>query len=135
MQTIAEGIANGSGQTLNNLDAKTRAQVSAYLTEHHPHLDQTSINLNGPEQSRRDLAQNGLHNLSTIREMIQQSPDLIGKLQGRLSQGKNLLGTDDPKTRHYRCLRWMLMEWPSQVRTELRRSKREKMPNTLSSMA
>jgi hypothetical protein len=97
VQTIAEGIANGSGQTLNNLDAKTRAQVSAYLTEHHPNLDQTSVNLNGPEQSRRDLAQNGLHNLNTIKDMIEQSPDLIGKMQGRLSQGKKLLGTDDPR--------------------------------------
>lgn len=93
---IGESIAKGN-QTEDQIPGfgKIKGQVQAYLAEHHPNLDQTSVVLNGGERKQRDLAGNSLHNVNTIDEILQRRPDLIGKMQGRLTQGATLTGTND----------------------------------------
>jgi hypothetical protein len=94
---MGEAIASGNGGTLDDItDRKTRAAVSAYLSEHHPNLDQKSVTLKGDEAKRRDTAENAMHNLDIIQAQLQQDPTLLGKLQGRITQGRVYFGTDDP---------------------------------------
>lgn len=71
------------------------AKVQAYLSQHHPNLNQSSIFLTQDEKKRRDTANLALDNLNVIQSRLQRRPDLLGKIQGRLSQGKTLAGTDD----------------------------------------
>lgn len=93
---IGESIAKGN-QTEDQIPGfgKIKGQVQAYLAEHHPNLDQTSVVLNAGERKQRDLAGNSLHNLNDIAARLQRRPDLLGKLNGRVTQGKVGTGTDD----------------------------------------
>lgn len=96
IQALGEQIAKG-GLTEDQVPgfARIKPAVQAYLAEHHPNLDQKSVFLTGEERKRVDLAGNALHNLDTIQQAIQKRPDLIGLMQGRISSGKELFGTND----------------------------------------
>lgn len=51
---------------------------------------------NAEEQKRGDLAQNVNENLDTLEEIVNRRPDLFGPVAGRLTKGKEALGTGDP---------------------------------------
>lgn len=76
--------------------AKLKPQVQAYLAKQHPDLDQSSVQLDGQERRLRDLSRNAEHNLQIIGQVISRRPDLLGVVQGRLTRGEQLIGTDDP---------------------------------------
>lgn len=48
------------------------------------------------EERRADLAKNMNENLDQFEEILKRRPDLFGKVAGRLTTGKQMLGTDDP---------------------------------------
>jgi hypothetical protein len=93
---LGESVARGAmtEDQIPNFSQKKEA-IEAYLAEHHPNLDQTSVFLTGAERKQKDLATNAIHNLDTIATTLQRRPDLIGKVYGRISQGKEAVGTDD----------------------------------------
>jgi hypothetical protein len=95
--TLGEAIARGA-LTEDQIPgfSKLKPQIEAYLSDHHPNLDQSSVLLTGSERKQADLARNALHNLEDIGQRIARRPDLVGVIQGRVSQGKNLAGTNDP---------------------------------------
>jgi hypothetical protein len=93
---LGEAIARGA-LTEDQIPgfAKIKPAVQAYLSQHHPNLDQSSVFLTGEERKRRDVANNAIHNLDTIAPIIARRPDLIGILDGRITQGKDMTGTND----------------------------------------
>ena len=94
--TLGESLAKGAlTEDMIPGFAKIKPQIQAYLAQHHPNLDQSSLQLTGEERKRRDLATNALTNLGTIQSTLQRRPDLLGVIQGRVSQGKELTGTND----------------------------------------
>jgi hypothetical protein len=95
--TLGEALAKGA-LTEDQIPgfSKLKPQIQAYLAEHHPNLDQSSLQLTAEERKRKDLATNALNNLSIIQTILQRRPDLLGVIQGRISQGKELAGTNDP---------------------------------------
>lgn len=48
------------------------------------------------EQRRADLSENLNENLSTLEEIINRRPDLVGAIGGRWADVKNLVGSNDP---------------------------------------
>jgi len=95
--TLGEALAKGA-LTEDQIPgfSKLKPQIQAYLAEHHPNLDQSSLQLTGEERKRKDLATNAINNLNIIQGTLQRRPDLLGVIQGRISQGKELAGTNDP---------------------------------------
>jgi hypothetical protein len=94
--TLGESLAKGSlTEDMIPGFSKIKPQIQAYLAQHHPNLDQSSLQVTGEERKRRDLAQNALSNLGIIQGTLQRRPDLLGLIQGRVSQGKELVGTND----------------------------------------
>jgi hypothetical protein len=95
--TLGEAIASGR-LTTDQIPGfgKMKPQIEAYLADHHPNLNISSVMLTGDERKRADLANNALHNLEDIGQRIARRPDLLGVIQGRITQGKNLAGTNDP---------------------------------------
>lgn len=93
---IGEQIAKG-GLTEDQVPgfSKLKPAIEAYLSQHHPNLDQTSVFLTGEQRKRKDLANNAVHNLDDIATRLQRRPDLVGKIQGLVTQGKEVVGTDD----------------------------------------
>jgi len=75
---------------------KNKAAVEAYLAQHHPNLDQKSIVMDAGQRKQVNLATNATHNLDSIGAILQRRPDLLGVINGRVSQGKELAGTNDP---------------------------------------
>lgn len=73
----------------------TLGAVQNYLAEHHSNLDQTSIFLTANDRKQRTLAGNSLENINHIDEILKRRPDLIGVLNGRITQGKIGAGTND----------------------------------------
>jgi hypothetical protein len=51
---------------------------------------------NAEEQKRGDLAENVNENLDKLQDIVTRRPDLFGKIAGRLTQIKELVGTSDP---------------------------------------
>jgi hypothetical protein len=51
---------------------------------------------NAEEQKRADLAQNVNENLNTLEDIVNRRPDLFGPVAGRMTKGKQAIGTDDP---------------------------------------
>jgi hypothetical protein len=94
--TLGEEIARG-GLTEDQIPgfAKVKPAIQAYLAQHHPNLNQDSVFVTGAERKQADLANNAIHNLDDISTRLQRRPDLIGKINGLISQGKELTGTDD----------------------------------------
>lgn len=95
---LGEQVAKGglTEDTITGMSKGTRAAVESYLAQHHPNLDQKSVFITGGERKQADLAGNALHNLNTIDATLQRRPDLLGVINGRISQGKELTGTNDP---------------------------------------
>lgn len=95
--TLGEALAKGA-ITEDQIPgfSKLKPEIQAYLAEHHPNLDQSSLQLTSEERKRKDLATNAISNLGIIQATLQRRPDLFGIISGRLSQGKELVGTDDP---------------------------------------
>lgn len=75
--------------------SKLRGQVQSYLAKKYPNLDQKSVLLTGDDRKRASLATSALENLDLIQSALKQDPKLLGKIQGRISKGRTLLGTDD----------------------------------------
>lgn len=50
---------------------------------------------NAEEQKRGDLAQNVNENLDTLEEIVNRRPDLFGPVAGRITKGKEMIGTGD----------------------------------------
>jgi hypothetical protein len=92
---LGEGLAKGSLTEDQIPTGKVKSSVQAYLTIHHPNLDQGSVMLDGTQKKMRDLGVNATNNLNLIQSTLARRPDLVGIIQGRLSQGKELSGTDD----------------------------------------
>lgn len=95
---IGEELARGAiteDEIPNFSHGDTKVQVQAYLAQHHPNLDQSSIFLDGTERKQRDLGINAIENLNTIQSVLQRRPDLLGVIEGRVSSGKALTGTND----------------------------------------
>jgi hypothetical protein len=94
---LGEAIARG-GISVDMIPgfSKNKAAIEAYLSEHHPNLDQKSAFLTGEERKRGDLSRNALHNLDTIDQIVSRRPDLVDYINGRVSQGKHIVGTNDP---------------------------------------
>ena len=94
--TLGEALAKGE-LTEDQIPgfSKLKPQIQAYLAEHHPNLDQSSLQLTGEERKRKDLATNAVNNLGIIQATLQRRPDLLGVIQGRISQGRELAGTND----------------------------------------
>jgi hypothetical protein len=97
VQQLGESIASGIGTMDEITDRPTRAKVQAYLAQHHPNLDQYSVTLLPDQRKRRDLANGALTNLKIIDNALQSDPKFFGKIQGRITEGRTLLGTDDPR--------------------------------------
>lgn len=95
ISSLGDSIAAGKG-TIDQVGYRDKTAVESYLSQKHPDLDQNSVMLTGEERKRRDLANNALHNLDTIQQTIQKRPDLVGMIQGRVSHGQTLAGTNDP---------------------------------------
>lgn len=95
--TLGEALAKGE-ITEDQIPgfSKLKPQIQAYLAQHHPNLDQSSLQLTSEERKRKDLAKNAINNLNIIQGTLQRRPDLLGIVQGRVSQGKGLVGTGDP---------------------------------------
>lgn len=81
---------------LSKMKGGALTAVQNYLALHHPNLDQTSIFLTANQRKQTDLARNSLQNVDEIAKRIAARPDLIGALNGRITQGKVGVGTDDP---------------------------------------
>lgn len=96
--TLGEALARGTltEDMITGMKQQTRAAVQTYLAQHHPNLDQKSVFATGAERQRGDLANNAIHNLDMIGPLLQRRPDLIGKADGLITQGKEAVGTDDP---------------------------------------
>jgi hypothetical protein len=95
--TLGEMVAKGglTQDQLSKMKGGALTAVQSYLAEHHPNLDQTSVFLTAAERKQRDLAENSLQNVGDIGAILQRRPDLLGVIQGRLTQGKTLAGTND----------------------------------------
>lgn len=93
---LGEAIARG-GISIDQIPgfSKNKTAIEAYLAEHHPNLDQKSVMMTGEERKRGDLSRNAIHNLDLIDKTLARRPDLIGVVQGRLSEGKKISGTND----------------------------------------
>lgn len=93
---LGEGIARGN-LTEDQIPGfgKKKAAVEAYLTQHHPNLDQKSVILDAGQRKQVNLAKNAIHNLDDITTRLQKRTDLLGVISGRVSQGKELAGTND----------------------------------------
>jgi len=74
----------------------TLSAVQKYLAQKYPNLNQDSIFITAQERRTSDLAKNAMHNLEGIGAIIAKRPDLIGPLNGILSSGKTVVGTNDP---------------------------------------
>lgn len=96
VQTLGEAIAKGA-LTEDQIPgfSKIKAPVEAYLAQHHPNLDQKSVLMNAGERKQVDLASNSLENINQIETILKRRPDLIGVLNGRVTQGKVGAGTND----------------------------------------
>jgi len=94
--TLGEAIARGS-LTEDQIPGfgKMKPAVEAYLAQHHPNLDQKSTFLDASERKQVNLASNSLENINHIDEILQRRPDLIGVINGRITQGKLGAGTND----------------------------------------
>lgn len=97
VSTLGEALARGTltEDMITGMKQQTRAAVQTYLAQHHPNLDQKSVFATGAERQRGDLANNAIHNLDMIGPLLQRRPDLIGKADGLITQGKEAVGTDD----------------------------------------
>jgi hypothetical protein len=95
VKTMAEGIADGSGQTLDQIAPKQRAAVQAYLTEHHPNLDQSSVTTTGAMRGKQQLANTVTQNLDDISEILSRRPDLVGSLNSLQTRAKTAVGSND----------------------------------------
>lgn len=95
--SLGEAIANGS-LTEDQIPgfSKNKTSIEAYLAQHHPNLDQKSVMLDAGQRKQVNLATNAIHNLDTINSQLQRRPDLLGVINGRISAGKELTGTNDP---------------------------------------
>jgi hypothetical protein len=51
---------------------------------------------NAEELKRSEMAENMNENLDKLEEIVKRRPDLFGPLAGRITQGKMMLGSDDP---------------------------------------
>ena len=80
---------------LSRLSKGTQSAVQGYLAKNHPNLNQTSVFLDAAQRKQVNLANNALENLKNIETQLQARPDLLGVINGRISQGKELAGTDD----------------------------------------
>lgn len=98
VSTLGEALARGTltEDMITGMKQQTRAAVQTYLAQHHPNLDQKSVFATGAERQRGDLANNAIHNLDMIGPLLQRRPDIIGKADGLITQGKEAVGTDDP---------------------------------------
>lgn len=96
IENSALGLVNG-GLTEDMIPgfAKVKPKIQAYLSVNFPNLDQNSVELTGEQRKRRDLAQNALHNLSHIQDILTRRPDMFGILAGRASRGELLAGSND----------------------------------------
>lgn len=93
---LGESVARGQAVLSDIKNPKTRDATSAYIAQHHPNLDQTSVQLSPTDERLKTLATNALLNATEIESIIRRrGPDILGKLQGRITQGKWGLGTDD----------------------------------------
>lgn len=97
IKNLGEEIANGkmTEDQMGKLDKGTLTAVQDYLSTAHPNLDQKSVFLDSGQRKQVNLANNALDNLGQIQEILQRRPDLLGVINGRISQGKELAGTDD----------------------------------------
>lgn len=75
--------------------SKLKPSIEAYIAEHHPNLDQKSVLMDAGQRKQVNLANNAIHNLDDIATRLQRRPDLLGIINGRITQGKDLAGTDD----------------------------------------
>ena len=93
---LGEAIARGS-LTEDQIPgfSKAKPAIMAYLAQHHPNLDQKSVLLNAGERKQVDLANNSLENVNQIQQILNRRPDLIGVINGRITQGKIGTGTND----------------------------------------
>lgn len=97
ISSIGEAVASGR-MTIDQVPGfgKKKEAIEAYLAQHHPNLDLRSVMLDSAQRKQVNLAGNAVHNLDAIGAILQRRPDLIGVIQGRVSQGKGITGTDDP---------------------------------------
>jgi hypothetical protein len=96
IEQTGEGVANGT-LTLDTItDRPTRSKVEAWLTQHHPNLDQNSVTLTPDERKKKQLAQADLLNLGVIKDVLTRKPQLVGALAGRVTNGEWAVGTNDP---------------------------------------
>jgi hypothetical protein len=51
---------------------------------------------NAEELKRSEMAENMEENLAKLEDIVKRRPELFGPLNGRLTQGKMMLGSDDP---------------------------------------
>lgn len=95
--SLGEAVAKGSltQDMLSKMKGGALTAVQTYLAKAHPNLMQSSVFLTASERKQVDLAENSLHNVDSMESILQRRPDLLGKLQGRITQGKIGTGTDD----------------------------------------
>jgi hypothetical protein len=93
--TLGEAVARGQ-TTLDEIkDRKTHDAVSAYVAQHHPNLDQASVELPAADRRLKTLATNAILNADRIESIIRRRPDLLGVVQGRITNGTLYAGTND----------------------------------------
>lgn len=96
--TLGEAVARGTltEDQISKFGKGTQTAIEAYLAQHHPNLDQKSVFLDGGMRKQVNLASNALENLGSIESILKRRPELLGVINGRVSEGKELTGTNDP---------------------------------------
>jgi hypothetical protein len=74
---------------------KARAEAKKANQSANPDEDWKSKVTQG-QKNKADLADNIAENAATVKAILARRPDLVGVINGRVSQGKELAGTNDP---------------------------------------
>lgn len=95
--TVGELVARAglTEDQMSKMKGGLLTAVQVYLAQHHPNLDQTSVFLTASDRNTRKLAQNSLQNVDDLASRLQNRPDLLGKINGLVTRGSTLTGTDD----------------------------------------
>ncbi len=95
VQQLAESIASGNGTLDQISDKKTKTAVEAYLSQHHPNLDRSSVTLDADSRKKKQLADSVNLNLGIIQDALNRRPDLVGPVDSMLTRGENFTGNND----------------------------------------
>jgi hypothetical protein len=95
VQQLGESIVSGNGTLDQISDKKTKTAVEAYLSQHHPNLDRSSVTLDADSRKKKQLADSVNLNLGIVQDVLNRRPDLVGPVDSMLTRGENFVGNND----------------------------------------